>query len=563
MCGIFAILNNEFTDSVIDAYFKKGYCRGPENSQTKRLKNKLFGFHHLAINGYNDVSSIQPLEYNDCILICNGEIYNWKELYVEIGEGFKNTNSDCEIIIHLYRKYGFSSMLQLLDGVYAFVLYDKILKCTYVARDMFGIRPLYIGKGHNSTIFSSEMKMVPENINIQKSPGQTIYNYIVHITTFAPGTYRQYNNSGTMIYNSSFAKVNMLRFNNYLTEYDYKRMIRKSLYSAVEKRVNNTERPIACLLSGGLDSSLISALVSKILRKKKKKVRTFSIGFKGSEDLIMAEKVAAYIDSDHTSIIMKEVEFLNAIEEVIYNIESYDTTTVRASVGNYLIGKYISENTDCKVIFNGDGSDELTGGYMYFHYAPDKYAFDGECRRLLNEIHNFDVLRSDKSIASNGLEARTPFLDRDFVNTYLNIPIELRYSKGKCGKFLLRSSMERSNILPEEVLWRRKEAFSDGVSGTRAWFEVIQDYVKIKIYPGINKNNKESFIKNEIRKFNIFKNKPETLEQLYYRSVFEKYYSTRGGVIPYFWMPKFIKAEDASARTLDVYQTILPVEGGC
>ena len=197
--------------------------------------------------------------------------------------------------------------------------------------------------------------------------------------------------------------------------------IYNNLCNAVKKRVQGTtERPIACLLSGGLDSSLITALVNKY---HKGQLNTFSIGMKGSEDLKYAREVADHLKTNHTEIILTPEEFFDAIPDVIRTIESYDTTTVRASVGNYLVGKYISENSDCKVIFNGDGSDELTGGYLYFLKAPNAIEFDAECRRLIHEIHFFDVLRSDRCIAAHGLEPRTPFLDRTFVNEYLNIPL--------------------------------------------------------------------------------------------------------------------------------------------
>ena len=192
-------------------------------------------------------------------------------------------------------------------------------------------------------------------------------------------------------------------------------------------------------------------------------MKTFSIGLPNSEDLKYAKIVANHIDSDHHEIILTEDDFFNAIPEVIHKIESYDTTTVRASVGNYLIAKYISEMSDCKVIFNGDGADELMGGYLYFKYAPDEKSFDEECKRLLSDIHIFDVLRSDRSISSNGLEARTPFLDKDWVNYYLSLSKSLRYKTTveKCEKYIIRKSFSHvePNLLPDKILWRTKEAF--------------------------------------------------------------------------------------------------------
>jgi len=339
-------------------------------------------------------------------------------------------------------------------------------------------------------------------------------------------------------------------------------MIRESLELAVEKRVKNTDRDIACLLSGGLDSSLIASLVQKYHTKyyPSKKLHTWSIGIKGSDDLKYAKIVAEHIKSEHHSIELNQYELLDIIEEVIYYIESYDTTTVRASVPNYLISKYIKKYEswcDAKVIFNGDGSDELTGGYLYFHYIKNFYEFDNECRRLLKNIHFYDVLRSDRSISSNGLEPRTPFLDRNFIQTYLSIPPEFRcHTKDNlCEKYLLRKAFDDGKTLPVTVLWRTKEAFSDGVSNTKkSWFEIIQEYVKMEIF------NNEFYPKEEkdillqtIKKFNITYNIPTTLEQLYYRIVFEKIYKNQSHVIPKFWMPTYGNAKDSSARTLDIY----------
>ena len=269
----------------------------------------------------------------------------------------------------------------------------------------------------------------------------------------------------------------------------------------------------------------------------------------GSEDLKYARIVADYLKTDHKEIILTEKEFLGAIPRTIENIESYDTTTVRASVGNFLVSEYIKNNSDAKVIFNGDGSDEVCGGYIYFHAAPSPVDFDNECRRLLNDIHAFDVLRSDKSISSNGLEPRTPFLDKNFVQTYLSIPPHLRCHnlEKNCEKHLLRKAFQDSKLLPENILFRKKEAFSDGVSGLkRSWFEIIQNHVKTT--PAI-----QSVIKIPFTIRNSSWNEPKTDEQKYYRKLFNRFCKHYSTVIPYFWMPKFIEASDASARTLKIY----------
>jgi asparagine synthase (glutamine-hydrolysing) len=307
------------------------------------------------------------------------------------------------------------------------------------------------------------------------------------------------------------------------------------------------ERNMACLLSGGLDSSLISAMVSKYVPQNQ--LQTYSIGMIGGSDLEYARMVSKHIHSKHTEIILTEHEFFSAIPEVIYNIESYDTTTVRASVGNYLVAKYISEHSDAKVIFNGDGSDELTGGYMYFHNCPSDIEFDHECKRLIDNIQYYDVLRSDRSISCHGLEPRTPFLDRTFVHTYLSLPIAVRNhtNNKQIEKNLLRSAIAVMDptLLPNDVLWRTKEAFSDGVSShTNSWYEIIQNRLN-------NRYSDEMFEESRKKYTN---NPPSTKEQLYYRELFESYFPNRSDIIPGFWMPRYCDATDASARQLDIYK---------
>jgi asparagine synthase (glutamine-hydrolysing) len=526
----------------IRKHFMKGQGRGPENSVLKYDNNNAYGFHRLAINGYKNPLSEQPINLKNCMLICNGEIYNYKHLHEKIGIKCE-TFSDCEIIIHLYREFGIEYTLQLLDGVFAFVLVDFQSGETFVARDTYGVRPLYISgnnwmdilpfsiNDYNMFGFASEIKQLVGCYEELKEGAK------YKIKQFKPGHYVKIKDRRISEY-INFSKSNSF-INNTLSESDSRKLIKKSLFRAVEKRVCNTDRDIACLLSGGLDSSLITALVVYISMNKFKKhpsqIHTWSIGMKGSEDLKYAKMVANHLKTTHHQIELDESEFLEAIEEVIYAIESYDTTTVRASVGNWLISKYIKNNSNAKVIFNGDGSDEVTGGYIYFNNAPNEYAFDKECRKLLNDIHYFDVLRSDRSISSHGLEPRTPFLDRNFVQTYLSIPPNIRSQKqqDRCEKYLLRETFEDMNILPLQVLWRTKEAFSDGVSkSTKSWFEVIQDFASEKL----NISNKKN------------------AENTYYKQIYFKYFGNNE-TIPYKWMPNFVEATDASARTLECYNT--------
>lgn len=565
MCGIFAIINNIYNNRVIENAYKNGVNRGPENSSYVLYNQLSLYFHRLAINGLDNLSN-QPITIDNVVLICNGEIYNFKHLYNLLHIN-PYTNSDCEIIIHLYKKFGFHNLLNMLDGVFAFVLYDITLNKIFIARDMFGVRPLYLLKHTNNNSYTNNYAVSSELKVLRHF--KTQYN---NINQFIPGTYTilDFDTYSQNYYittdNQSFCNILSLpsvynKLNKYTNLSIYFNSIYNTLYESVKKRVlNTTDRPIACLLSGGLDSSLIAALVSKISEKR---IETYSIGMAGSEDLKKAKIVANYINSKHHEIIVTKDDLFKSIPKVIYNIESYDTTTVRASVGNYLIGQYISENSHSKVVFNGDGSDELTGGYIYMHMSPNNIEFDLECKRLLKDIHFFDGLRSDRSIASNGLEPRTPFLDKDFVYNYLSIPIELRnpksefnknldlwnknlYTNKRPEKLLLRYSVYINNptLLPDNILWRTKEAFSDGVSGNDGdWFKIIKHKVdELKI--------------NDLNVDNIYHNKPLTNEQIYYRNIFNLYYNNLENTTPYFWMPKFVKATDSSARTLDIYKKL-------
>jgi len=546
MCGIFSLLNSCVPENIIEQAFQKGADRGPESSviSVSGGGNMVMGFHRLAINGLTPASN-QPFIQENIKLICNGEIYNYQELYRMLDIEPK-TGSDCEIIIHLYIRFGIERTLALLDGVFAFVLLDyDIMSDTakvFVARDPFGVRPLYMcgpvhDKKSNTDMygFASEMKCLID-IGVQ-------------IRHFLPGTYSIFELGFQVC--ASWKPLRLgIRYHSpgIFTEScwaeDYSwigPMLKAQLIQAVHKRCLCTERPIACLLSGGLDSSLVAALVASHYTRP---IETYSIGLAGSTDLVYARMVADHIGSNHTEVILTEREFIDAIPEVIEKIESYDTTTVRASIGNYLLAKYIREHSSAKVIFNGDGADELMGGYLYCHKAPNAVEFDEECRRLLADIHLYDVLRSDKSISSNGLEPRTPFLDRTWVQAYLSVPATLRCHSlnGQPEKYLVRQLFSGDGLLPQDVLWRRKEAFSDGVSDTsRSLYQIIQEYVETVDIPPRT----------------YFHNAPTTKEQAYYRWIFETKYPGQGLIIPYFWMPRFVEgATDASARTLKLYHDV-------
>ena len=552
MCGIFGLINyNSNMSEKILNNFNKGQSRGPEYSILKYYNNVCIGFHRLAINGLNTESN-QPFELNNIILVCNGEIYNYKELAKDNNINL-TTDSDCEIILHLYKLYGIEYTLTLLDGVFAFMLYDLEKKLVFFSRDPYGVRPLYISYYSNTMFISSELKSI-----YKLCPNkEDIYNFL-------PGHYMTIENKKNILsYNYTkytfFPFCDKIYYN--LSNIDIYNIIYDKINQAVKKRIiGTTERPIACLLSGGLDSSLICALVNKYIKEinPDTKLKTFCIGMPGSEDLKYAQYVADHLNTEHHQIIVSEDEFFNAIPEVIKTIESYDTTTIRASVGNYLVSKYIKENTDCKVIFNGDGADELMGGYLYFKKSPNAFEFDKECKRLLQDIYMFDVLRSDKSISSHGLEPRTPFLDRSWVDTYLSIDKNLRYNTTvkNCEKYLIRKSFDYldENLLPKFILWRTKEAFSDGVSKlNKSWYKIIQEKIEHLCIKDESLKNKLELLMKTYKNYPISNNIPKTMEQAYYRCIYNEHYKDTDHLIHYYWMPKYTDADDSSARTLNFY----------
>jgi len=318
-----------------------------------------------------------------------------------------------------------------------------------------------------------------------------------------------------------------------------------SLRNAVAKRLMS-DKPIGCLLSGGFDSSIVAALLSEHFTGDNK-LKTFSIGLEGSPDLKYARMVADFIHSDHHEVVVSEEEMLGAIEEDIIQIESYDTTTVRASTPMYLLSKYIKQNTDVTVIYSGEGSDEASGSYLYFHNAPDALTFKAETVRLMQDLSYFDVLRCDKSIAGAGLEVRVPFLDKDFLEMYMNVAPEKKMPKTYgMEKYLLRKAFEKYNLLPKEVLWRIKEGMSDGVSSqTRGWYQIIQEHTE-SLY-----TDEEFTTRSASYQFNP----PMFKEALWFRDLFSKHYKGRDHTIPYYWLPKWSgNLVEPSARALgDVY----------
>jgi asparagine synthase (glutamine-hydrolysing) len=531
MCGIWGCIGREATtDEIVDCQLALKN-RGPEDVGLYNLKTLTLGFSRLALNGVGPDGN-QPMIQGRLTWVCNGEIYNWKELADRLDLLCQST-SDCSVLGPLWAKLRDTpeQFFRALDGVFALILVDTDAGEVIVGRDPYGVRPLFYATQDGNTWIASEMKALKG-----KLPGVTIQ----HVK---PGTYMRIQiSSGLILDEQVWHSVPWIK-NPVLHEARACNLIREGLEQAVRKRLM-TERPVAALLSGGLDSSLIAALVQReLVALGKPALETFTVGFEGSPDVLFARQVARHIGSKHTEIIVTPDQFFEVIPEVIEDIETYDITSVRASVGNWFVSKEIRARSDAKVVFNGDGADELFGSYLYFFRSPDDESYEHEVGRLLTDIHKYDVLRSDRCISSHGLEPRTPFLDKQFVALVRSVPTELlrprKDSEGRCEKWILRKAFESLGLLPNSVLWRQKEAFSDGVSGkTKSWYQEIQERIP-----------------DSEPKLTFSHLPPQTEEAYYYRSIFHEHYGVEGEqVISYFWMPKWSgETKDPSARTLSLY----------
>lgn len=525
MCGIFTAIGGDLGLEDLMPYFQRIEHRGPDHSSIEEIEgNIFFGFHRLAINGLTP-SGNQPMKLESCVLVANAEIFNYRELADEFGIEL-TTGSDCEILIRLYRKIGLEAMLKRLDGEFAFVLYDHRSGEIMAARDHLGIRGMYFGKRDNGGFYmASESKAL---------------TFCDHLQQFPPGHFWR------------ISKPNVF-FAHYDHNYpihgdDEDTIIRniRELFTASVKNRMMSEQPIGCLLSGGLDSSLVASIVAAEYAKEGKNLETFSIGLKGSPDLAAAEKVATHIGSKHHQLELQEQDFLDVLEETVYMLGSYDVTTVRASVGHMLISRYVRQQSDIKVLFSGETADEF-GSYLYFQNAPDPASFQEEAIRLLRDIHFFDMKRGDRSISWSSLEARVPFADKKFMQYYLGIDPALRmFDEHRIEKYLIRKAFEKEDLLPADVLWRRKNGFSDSVSSmTRSWSEIIREHVDRLI-------SDREFM-TEAEKFSP--NPPKTKEAYYYRKVFTHHYGKHQNLTPYQWLPKWCgDVVDPSARVLSIYQ---------
>ncbi|MCR5825108.1 MAG: asparagine synthase B [Oscillospiraceae bacterium] len=522
MCSIMGYCDAQASQELFQAGFARTASRGPDASAVVNTGGGLLGFHRLAIMGMHP-EGMQPFERDGSYVVCNGELYGFaamKQALIEKGYSFVS-GSDCEIILPLWFEHGVD-MFPMLDAEFAMILYDGRTKEFIAARDPIGIRPLFYGYDEKGSIlFASEAKNLVGLCSV--------------ILPFPPGHYWM---GGKFVCYEDIAAVSEPCRDDLETVC---KTIHDKLIAGVRKRLVSDAK-VGFLLSGGLDSSLVCAIAA---RESKTPIRTFAIGMDvDAIDLKYAREVAAYIGSEHTEVIITKDDVLAALEPVVALLGTYDITTIRASIGMYLVCKAIHEQTDIRVLLTGEISDELFG-YKYTDFAPSAEAFQQEAQKRLRELYCYDVLRADRCISVNSLEARVPFGDLDFVRYVMAVdPALKRNSYGK-GKYLLRHAFEADKLLPEDILWREKAAFSDAVGHS-----MVDD---LKAYAQTQYTDEEY----QLRRVRYAHAMPFTKESLLYRELFEKYYPGQAEMIPDFWMPnkswQGCDVDDPSARVLSNY----------
>ena len=522
MCSIFGYCGEVSDRAAFEKGFAETKSRGPDDTRVTAAGGGLLAFHRLSIMGLTP-DGMQPFEKNGCAAVCNGELYGFekeRERLKAKGYTFKS-DSDCEIILPMYFEYG-TDMFAMLDAEFACVIYDGRTDEFVAARDPIGIRPLYFGYDRNGVIlFASEAK--------------NLVGLCARILPFPPGHYYK---NGKFVCFRDVAKVDAVCRDDLETACEN---IREKLIAGVEKRLV-ADAKVGFLLSGGLDSSLVCAIAAK---KSEKPIRTFAIGMsEDAIDLKYARQAAEYIGADHTEVYMTPDEVISSLEKVVRLLGTYDITTIRASMGMYLVCKAIHERTDVRVLLTGEISDELFG-YKYTDFAPSAEEFQKEAEKRLRELHVYDVLRADRCISVNSLEARVPFGDLDFVKYVMSLDPEMKMNRYGKGKYLLRHAFEGLGYLPDGILWREKAAFSDAVGHS------MVDYLK---------EYAESIYTNaqfEAKRLKYDHARPFTKESLLYREIFEKYYPGQAEMIVGFWMPnkswKGCDVNDPSARVLANY----------
>lgn len=551
MCGIVCVFDTKQKNEVIRPQIlemsKKIRHRGPDWSGIYQHDNVIFSHERLAI--VDPTSGKQPLFTKDkkVALAVNGEIYNHQELRSEFPDYEFLTQSDCEVILALYRRDG-KNFLEKLNGIFAFALYDEDNDAYLIGRDHMGIVPLYMGWDRNGSFYvASELKSLEGVCN--------------KIEEFLPGHFL-YSKDGQEL--QQWYKRDWINFDNVKDNETDISAIRKGLEEAVHRQLMS-DVPYGVLLSGGLDSTIIAAVTAKFARQRIEsgdtqeawypRLHSFAVGLEGSPDLAAARKAAEHIGSVHHEIKYTVQEGLDAIKDVIYHLETYDVTTIRASTPMYLLARVI-KSMGIKMVLSGEGSDELFGGYLYFHKAPSAQAFHEETVRKLGKLHLYDCLRANKSLMAWGIEGRVPFLDKEFMDVAMTInPKDKMITPERMEKWVLRKAFE--DLLPESIAWRQKEQFSDGVG--YSWIDTLKQVAEDEVTDEMMAN----------AKFRFPINTPMSKEEYRYRTIFESHFPSDSAAscvpsvpsvacstpVALEWDEAFKKMNDPSGRAVKVHET--------
>jgi asparagine synthase (glutamine-hydrolysing) len=536
MCGIFFTNSTDSLETEKYQMFQTLKHRGPDVSVFRRernnTRNNVYGFHRLAI--IDPVNSIvQPFFYKHIVMLCNGEIYNWKQLYKRYVMTFQPVETlptDCGIIPLLYEYFqgDFVEVVKELEGEFAIVLYDTLQNKVFATRDFMGVRPLYYTTHESNIWLASELKALPSQYPVRHIEPRKTYCFDLSEYTIYTEEYWDFPDY------SEIQPLSSLDTNDILTQ------IYNRLKYSVAQRLQS-DQPIGCLLSGGIDSSLIVALAASMHPN----IQCFTIGVPGSPDVKAAQRVAEFLKVPLTVVDFSIEEGIASIVPVIYHLETYDITTIRASIPQYLLAKWIRTHTNIRVLLSGEGSDELFSGYIYSKLAPTSKELFKDGIRLLDELYYYDCLRTDRTLSAWGLEVRVPFLHPYLVDFVLGLDPELRMCSSeplhgierKLEKGLLRSMIYKYGLLPEDICFRPKEAFSDAVSaqGQISWYRSIQKWI-------------EPF-EFELSKPAV-KNPPLSQESKFYRHIFQVLFPKQEHILPAFWMPRWTQQTDPSATVL-------------
>jgi asparagine synthase (glutamine-hydrolysing) len=529
MCGILAVLGNKERDLAQQLSSRMRH-RGPDERSSVVTEIGVLCHERLSVIDLH--TGIQPIQGTRNVhIIHNGEIYNHARLHAETlgGKFQKRTSSDSEVIVHLYETFG-TDFCHLLDGMFAFVIFDSDKKQMMAARDPIGIKPLYYGKDSEGSLwFASELK--------------SICDVCTEFEAFPPGHY--------FTPEQGFVKYDHPDWEKFpATETDTSG-IRELLEASVEKRLM-CDTPYGVLLSGGLDSSLIASIVQRKLRGGAVQLQTFSIGLSPkAPDILAAASVAAFLGTKHHEVYFSVEEGISILDKLIWHLESYDVTTIRASTPMYLLSRYIQQQ-GIKMVLSGEGADEVFGGYLYFYNAPDADAFQEETKRRVRLLYTADVLRADKSTMANGIEAREPMLDKGLLNKVIRIAPELKQplratpgNEARIEKYLLRKAFDdkQDPYLPDAILWRQKEQFSDGVG--YSWIDGLIAFCEAHV-------SDAAFAEAPVR---FPYNTPTSKEAFYIRSIFHKHFPQEDAArTVQRWIPKWQSNNDPSGRANSLHE---------